>query len=152
MAHSGQFQRGHKPLGRALPGHVNSPETREKIRQKALGRTPWNKGIPHTEEAKQKMKESHHDVSGEDNPMYGTRRPQPKGKDSPSYKSGIGGYRKRALDKYGYKCFDCGIDNKALLLVHHIDKNRQNNDIKNLQILCRNCHWLKHKDDNKKDS
>jgi len=34
--------------------------------------------------------------------------------------------------------------------VHHIDKNRKNNDPMNLKTLCANCHRLLHKDDHGK--
>lgn len=32
-------------------------------------------------------------------------------------------------------------------LLHHIDKNEENNDIKNLTLLCKSCHAIVHKDD-----
>ncbi len=41
-------------------------------------------------------------------------------------------------------CSSCGIDNKRVLLVHYVDGNRENNKIKNLCWLCRNCHYLIH--------
>lgn len=43
-------------------------------------------------------------------------------------------------------CKLCGINNKILLSVHHVDHNRQNNDISNLIWLCFNCHYLVHHD------
>lgn len=42
------------------------------------------------------------------------------------------------------KCECCGLTEKALLCVHHIDKNRKNNDINNLETFCYNCHRLVH--------
>jgi hypothetical protein len=42
------------------------------------------------------------------------------------------------------KCRLCKTDDARLLAVHHIDKNRQNNIIKNLAWLCHNCHFLVH--------
>ena len=42
-------------------------------------------------------------------------------------------------------CRRCGIKNKRVLLVHHIDKTRKNNVLSNLVWLCRNCHHLVHK-------
>lgn len=42
------------------------------------------------------------------------------------------------------ECKNCGIDNKKVLIVHHVDKNRKNNSIENLMWLCRNCHYLIH--------
>lgn len=44
------------------------------------------------------------------------------------------------------ECRLCHVNNKILLSVHHIDHNRQNNDISNLIWLCFNCHYLVHHD------
>lgn len=41
-------------------------------------------------------------------------------------------------------CRSCGYDDEKVLLAHHIDKNRKNNVAKNLEWLCRNCHYLVH--------
>lgn len=43
------------------------------------------------------------------------------------------------------KCRRCGFipENICQLTVDHIDKNRNNNDVGNLQTLCHNCHNLK---------
>lgn len=58
--------------------------------------------------------------------------------------SGIASYRKRALEKYGAACIQCGYDENILALeVDHIDGNRQNNNLGNLQVLCANCHKIK---------
>ena len=59
--------------------------------------------------------------------------------------SGETSYRKKALKLLPNICFSCGYSNIDALEVHHIDKNRENNDISNLRILCANCHTLTHK-------
>lgn len=41
-------------------------------------------------------------------------------------------------------CALCGNSDREILLVHHIDKNRKNNTLKNLVWLCHNCHHLVH--------
>lgn len=41
-------------------------------------------------------------------------------------------------------CVLCTISDIDLLLVHHIDKNRKNNQLENLAWLCHNCHHLVH--------
>jgi hypothetical protein len=41
-------------------------------------------------------------------------------------------------------CKLCNNDDKRVLAVHHIDKNRKNNKLKNLAWLCHNCHFLVH--------
>ncbi len=43
------------------------------------------------------------------------------------------------------KCNRCDYDHEPRILgVHHKDRNRNNNDISNLEILCPNCHSLEH--------
>lgn len=67
-----------------------------------------------------------------------------KGKRTLHIKNGIKGYRQRALKHYGEKCNRCGIEDVRVLLVHHEDRNRENNELENFEILCRNCHALEH--------
>lgn len=58
-----------------------------------------------------------------------------------NYVNGNSSYRKEALKYYPNKCENCQYDeHKEILEVHHIDCNRENNDLKNLIILCPNCH------------
>lgn len=42
-------------------------------------------------------------------------------------------------------CNRCGFSNKEALQVHHIDRNRENNALSNLEILCANCHMIEHR-------
>ncbi len=50
-------------------------------------------------------------------------------------------YRRNAFDHYKHECEECGWDKiKGVLDVHHIDSNRDNNEIENLIILCPICH------------
>lgn len=43
------------------------------------------------------------------------------------------------------ECQKCGYDTeKKILGVHHIDRNRNNNEMNNLMVLCPNCHSLEH--------
>lgn len=41
-------------------------------------------------------------------------------------------------------CKICGNKDKRVLIVHHKDRNRKNNVVKNLTWLCLNCHHLVH--------
>lgn len=53
-------------------------------------------------------------------------------------------YRVRALRAFGSKCKSCGYDkNEKMLDVDHVDSNRGNNKLENLQVLCVWCHALK---------
>jgi len=51
-------------------------------------------------------------------------------------------YRKLAFDKYPPICAYCGFGINEILEVAHLDGNRDNNDVKNLAILCPNCHKM----------
>ena len=74
-----------------------------------------------------------------------------KGTNHHYWKGGKTNYRKRALETYGHTCMnpDCEVTKSKidipikLLDVDHIDGNRDNNDIENLQILCVWCHAKK---------
>lgn len=55
--------------------------------------------------------------------------------------SGTTNYRKNALSNYPNECAICGWkDDVDVLEVHHIDENRQNNELENLIVLCPICH------------
>lgn len=44
------------------------------------------------------------------------------------------------------KCPICGWNEyPEAFVIHHIDHNRHNNDLSNLIVLCRNCHFLVHR-------
>jgi hypothetical protein len=64
------------------------------------------------------------------------------GKDNHSYKNGIKDFNKRALEAYGAVCNRCG--NTHNILVHHIDEDRNNNELFNLEVLCKSCHQNHH--------
>ena len=74
------------------------------------------------------------------------RTPQPKVSFENGSKKVSTAILKKRLFSSGVKkvCQSCGISEwrgvQAPLELHHIDGNRNNNDISNLQILCPNCH------------
>lgn len=54
-------------------------------------------------------------------------------------------YRKICFEHYEQKCNKCGFDEiPQIIQVHHKDRNRNNNDISNLEPLCPNCHEKEH--------
>jgi predicted nucleic acid-binding Zn ribbon protein len=78
---------------------------------------------------------------------YKLNRPRDKVK---SYKQ----LKIRLLKLRGNTCERCGYNKLEILQVHHKDKDRNNNNLKNLELICPNCHyeehfldgsWLKHK-------
>lgn len=54
-------------------------------------------------------------------------------------------YRAKAFKAYPHKCNACSYDNVLALEVHHKDRDRGNNKLSNLEILCCNCHTIEHK-------
>ena len=52
----------------------------------------------------------------------------------------VSGYRKHLKDK----CEICDLNDKRLLVIHHKDRDRDNNNPSNLQTTCYNCHRLIH--------
>ena len=53
-------------------------------------------------------------------------------------------HRVMAENKILPVCAKCGIENKKVLVIHHMDHCRTHNTIDNLMWLCRNCHYLLH--------
>ena len=54
-------------------------------------------------------------------------------------------YRRKAFTLGEPKCSICGYDEyKEGLEVHHLDKDRRNNDLDNLKVVCAICHRLLH--------
>lgn len=54
-------------------------------------------------------------------------------------------YRDIAFAVKPKKCERCNYDkHEAGIVVHHIDRNRENNDISNLEVLCAICHAIEH--------
>jgi hypothetical protein len=50
----------------------------------------------------------------------------------------------RLLQARGKSCERCGYDKYEILQIHHKDKNRKNNDLENLELICPNCHFEGH--------
>lgn len=59
----------------------------------------------------------------------------------PHYKNGS--YRRRALREHGSQCNRCGYSEyPGMLDVHHVDRDRSNNTLDNLEVLCVWCHIM----------
>jgi len=71
-----------------------------------------------------------------------------KGINSPVFRTGSSRlyYKRIARENLRQECFKCKVTKS--LCVHHIDKNRDNNNINNLRMLCRSCHSKEHKLEN----
>lgn len=96
-------------------------------------------GKAHTDDSIKKMSEStsrSRFKSGEGNPNFTRFGEEFVGKS-------FHWIREKIFKTVG-RCQHCGIDDHRLLTVHHKDRNRKNNDITNLVLLCWNCHALEH--------
>lgn len=52
--------------------------------------------------------------------------------------------REKILKERGYMCEQCGFDERPALSIHHKDGDTHNNDPSNLEVLCYNCHHIRH--------
>jgi 5-methylcytosine-specific restriction endonuclease McrA len=63
--------------------------------------------------------------------------------------TGLYTYRSKIFEVKEQKCEKCSYDEHIEILeVHHKDRNRKNNEIENLIILCPNCHMWEHYQNN----
>lgn len=62
------------------------------------------------------------------------------GANHPLWNNGLADYRELAFRNLEPKCAICEYNVKEILQVHHIDRDRLNNSLNNLIILCRNHH------------
>jgi len=50
----------------------------------------------------------------------------------------------RLLKQRGKICERCGYRKYEILQIHHKDRNRENNKLNNLELICPNCHYEEH--------
>lgn len=74
------------------------------------------------------------------------RNSEYSGERHPNWNGGIYSYRDILKRHKEEICSLCHTIDKRILAVHHIDRNRKNNNIENLVYLCHNCHYLVHHD------
>lgn len=68
-----------------------------------------------------------------------------KGKNNHMWKGGKAIYKKIYTEAYPERfCRICGCNNKELLVIHHLDRDRNNSNLDNLVELCKSCHKLIH--------
>lgn len=52
--------------------------------------------------------------------------------------------KQRLLRERGNKCERCDYSEYSILQMHHKDRNRENNVLSNLELVCPNCHYVEH--------
>ncbi len=50
----------------------------------------------------------------------------------------------RLFRERGERCERCGYSKSEILQIHHRDRNKNNNNTHNLEIICPNCHYEEH--------
>lgn len=50
----------------------------------------------------------------------------------------------RLLEINGTSCQRCRYPKYEILQIHHKDRNRSNNELENLELICPNCHYEEH--------
>ncbi len=50
----------------------------------------------------------------------------------------------KLLKTRGKVCERCGYNIYEILQIHHKDRNRQNSNLGNLELICPNCHYKEH--------
>jgi hypothetical protein len=50
----------------------------------------------------------------------------------------------RLIEARGTQCERCGYGKVEILQVHHKNRDRSNNDLTNLELVCPNCHYEEH--------
>jgi hypothetical protein len=95
------------------------------------GREAWNKGI---------TEDMHPSVAAQGETLRANHHNNKGGEENSNWKTGISAYRRYKKDENC--CEFCGEDNK--LEVHHLDEDRNNNDIDNLIKVCITCHARLH--------
>lgn len=96
------------------------------------GRSVWNKGLREEDDPR---------VKRQGDALRAHHYTQPCGKANHQYKNGISSYRRQ---KNTVICCElCGVADQRLE-VHHIDHNRENNEIDNLIKVCTKCHHVLH--------
>lgn len=123
----GRFIKGHEGykawLGKKLPDEMVNA-----MREANRGRKLTKEHIEKRNESRKK-----------NNPVWHTEETKKKiGKGV--YRNGIRGYRNLVDIK---ECSFCG--SVKNIVVHHIDENRKNNNVKNLKVLCASCHTKLHR-------
>ncbi len=68
---------------------------------------------------------------------YKVNRPR----DKVAYSTGL---KIRLLSERGSSCQRCNFPKTEILIVHHKDRDRTNNNLKNLELICPNCHAEEH--------
>jgi len=50
----------------------------------------------------------------------------------------------RLLKERGKKCERCNYNKYEILQIHHKNRDRNNNELSNLELICPNCHYEEH--------
>jgi len=150
-----------RKIGKGNMNKILSKETKEKMSKARLGKSSWNKGIPHPEETRRKISKT---LKG----CYGSRNSNWKGgltnliigiRNSLRYRQ----WRDDIFTHDNFTCQSCGDDRGHNLNAHHIESSSkilQQYEIATVEeslgcdklwslnngiTLCEDCHKLEHR-------
>ena len=141
--------KGFIPWNKGLKGIHLSPATEIKKGQHLSPKTQFKKGHkpkkPIKKGERRGIKTEFRD--GHKSWNKGKQYPQIQWDKHWSFTTGKGSYAKRMARIKDPICEMCAFNGiwRKTIQVHHKDKNRDNNDLNNLQILCTKCHANIHK-------
>ncbi len=124
-------------------GKTHTDISKSKISKSLTGNTKWL-GKSHTETTKLKISQSKLGKKWSEDAKLRLSLARKSSYKNYKYDANkvMNEYRKLAIDAYGYQCLDCK-SSEGMLDVHHLDGDRENNELDNLCVLCRNCHITK---------
>jgi len=141
-----------RKIGEAHKGKIVSQETRLKMSNNIKGKT-YEERLGKEKATMIKLKQRLAKLGKDNLSIEGRKKlsEQMKGDKNPSWAGGIAYIqygrmfniflKQKVKQYYRNQCFLCGTTKKSKrVCVHHIDYNKQNNNMNNLVLLCFSCH------------
>lgn len=130
-------------------GRRHTEESKQKNREKHLGKPAWNSGITGYTLNIFNIEEKNKNISIGNKKRWERWKREGVFISTATFKYGSEwnkALRKLIREKHNKQCFDCGVSEQLRRLsVHHIDNNKLNCNESNLVPLCASCHMKRHR-------